>query len=251
MNASLRLILTATLAMAVLAVNSRGFAEEPAKKPAKAAADEKGKEEARFPEITEEIKTLHLLQTAWTLAEYGRKEKSPEALLIAAGIMGRAPKGESMGSFGKDDPKEKKEAADPAKEAAALIDEAAKLAAELPEERQASVKALAKATQSQIGEQERSPVVGFKRYDTTFGPNETRSETIDLVGFQTAFAVTSYGGNFQVNIRGALTGLNYGNYSAVPGGPINTVVSHLSPAKLIFTVTNTSNFASGCTIIIQ
>lgn len=238
----------AIVALAINLLAASAWAEE--KKPTKPAGDSKEqKEEQRAPELTKSIEMMHALRAAEILVNYGRKEKDPIALLTAARIIGSSPKVKSE-QFGKAVPKEKvEEAPDPAKAAAALVEEALKLAAEGPDDQVDSVKTIAASVSKHIGETSRVPVGGQRRFDNFFfNGGQQDTVTVDLIGVSTGIYLASNGPHFSVKVTGAITGWDYGTYQAFPGVPFSGAIGHLPTAKLNFTVINNSPFAGTGTL---
>jgi hypothetical protein len=102
---------------------------------------------------------------------------------------------------------------------------------------------LGDSIRKQIGEASRVPVGGARNYPFAFyNAGEQRMETLDLVGVSTGLYVESGGPVFEVSVRGALSGLDYGTYYAQPGSPVAVPIGHLPFAKLTFSVRNLSPF---------
>jgi hypothetical protein len=129
------------------------------------------------------------IAAAYQMADYGRKNKAPEALLAAARVIGT-----TATAKGKANPKDKvnKELeVDDVKEAMAMIDEALKMS------KSPAIATLAKETRKLIQDDTRSPFGGtFSRSSFFRGDGVDISDTyhVDLRGKEeTCISVTAYG----------------------------------------------------------
>lgn len=133
-------------AVAVAAVSTQVAAEDKKAEPAKGA----------IPVVSPEAKAVQELTAAYRLASYGREKKVPEALIVAARVIGTTP----VQKLSAEELKEAKpagttEAADPLAEASALLEEALKI-----EGISASAKELAGETKKAIAEKPKGAIGG-------------------------------------------------------------------------------------------
>lgn len=138
----------------------------------------KKSEEKKFVEATAEVKAVRKLNLAGELAVYGRENKSVEALVLAARIIGTTDtqKGKA------EDIKAKEQFEyDELKEANELLAEAAKLA------QSDAAKAMIAEAKTEIAERKRGASGGPKRFSGRMSPGDPADTyTVVFVGGQTA-----------------------------------------------------------------
>lgn len=96
-----------------------------------------------------------------------------------------------------------------------------------------------------------APVGGPRSYTRFYNPGRLRSGTFDLVGVGTSLTVRTFGPRVRVSVRGAISGLNYGDFIVRPGQPLLRTIRHLPYAKLRFSVQNIDGFSGTVTFQID
>lgn len=178
------------------------------------------------------------LQTGFELANFGRKAKMPEALVVAARILNsvKVKEGKAEKIEGKDVDKDMTKAGNLKAEALALLDEAAKMTEE------DSVQSLIKATRDMVREGSRSPAPGQPRYFRgTLAPKESRNFRITVTaGLTRAFVRSNAGRDLDLTVIGALTGRQMVEDRGISPDASGEFHSPL-PGIFDFTVINYSN----------
>lgn len=166
-----------------------------------------GKEEKKVErakvKVTADAQAVDDLRTAYSLAEFGKRSKSPEALVTAARMLGAAAI--QMGKTEKEEKggkAEKNEKISLRKDAMAFLDDAGKMTED------DNLQGFIKTTRSWLNEKGRSPAPGQPRYFSgMLGPRETRSfRIVCSAGLTRAFLQSPASFDLDLKIVGALTG---------------------------------------------
>jgi hypothetical protein len=203
---------------------------------------ERAEADAALQQLSEELQSVEELRAAYVMAEFGRRTKSPEALLAAARVLASTPIEPLEPVSVESDAKEETEspAGSAYDEAQRCISEARELAQTATGDEQKAIEALADAIAASLEEQARGAVGGPKSIFGAVGPLGTTSYQLDLIGGFTTINVTSLSGaDLNVRVVGSLTGLEYGSdYSPFQNASVN--FSHLPVAKVTVVVSNAS-----------
>jgi len=143
------------------------------------------KKDAKAPEITPMAKAVQDMHMAFQLAQYGREHKTPEALILAARVIGSTPLGKSDEKLPAD-----VKPYDQHKEADDLIAEALKLP-----DVNAEIQKLATDTRKAIGERPKGATNGPKVYEGYLQPGDSRE-------YQIRFAIGQLATISVRNLRG-------------------------------------------------
>jgi len=137
------------------------------------AGEKKGDKEPKRPDLATEAVAAQQISSAYTLAEYGRKHKAPEALLMAAIVLAEypTPKQQDGGLSIKEG---KAVAFNREKEADALIAEAEKMGVG------DDLKGLLKKAKAAVAEAPRSPVGGARTFNGFFVDISNTGDTFNV-----------------------------------------------------------------------
>lgn len=238
------LLLTAAIGVCTTASPPRIVADEPASEQTQTEPD-------KSDELREQLTALEDLRAAYAMADFGRRNKSPETLLAAARVCATAtvsPLEAEVTVEGGDAPADRSapEEDDPQaaleEQARAMIKEAREFAGNTSEKRQNAVNELADSILAMLDESSRGVVGGPRGLKGLLGPGQTASFTFDLYGgFTTVNIFSLQGADMDVRVVGALTGLEYArDDSPAPNASAN--FQHLPAARVVVLVTNACPF---------
>ncbi len=214
-------------------------------------ADDTAKAEAdvAMQQLADTLRSIEEVQAAHVIAEFGRREKSPESLLAAARVFAATPLDALEPISVEADDAVEADQGSIHDQAQKCINEARELAQSLPQEERTTIEMLANSIETKLEDQSRGAVGGPKSMFGVVGPFSTTSYQLDLIGGFTTINVTSLSGaDLNLRVVGSLSGAEYGsdyapfqnaavNFSHLPIAKVTVVVSNASPLNGQFTLT--------------